>query len=148
MSDDIRAIPATIAIEQHFKDELVNDIREQNYLGFESSHNEELFLYALALGWTQRMKPEVKRKASGGWARTESFTPKLCTCIDLLHYIEMGLDKPDELRDRKRAYKLAEEYANGGFLMMEQEMKSEPDSEQAAHELVEWMDRKYREFFA
>ena len=52
MNNDTRAIPSTIAIEQHLKDELVSEMKEQNYLGFESAHNEDLFLYTLALGWT------------------------------------------------------------------------------------------------
>ena len=106
-------IPATISIDSRMQDVVVNTIDDTDYMLLSKSTvpHGELFLYAMALGWNKKLKPEMDKPTSGGFIRSESFSPKLSTLIETVHYAVVGFDSPDELRDHRKSFKIAEQYA-------------------------------------
>lgn len=141
--------PATINVDSKMQETVVSVIDDTDYLLLSKSTvpHGELFLYAMALGWSKKLKPKIDKSSSGGFIRSESFSPKLSALIEAVHYAVVGFDSPDELRDHKKSFKIAEKYANGGFHLLEGEIASNADTETTANELVAEMNEKWEEWF-
>ena len=142
-------IPATISIDSKMQDVVVNIIDDTDYMLLSKSTvpHGELFLYAMALGWNKKLKPEMDKPTSGGFIRSESFSPKLSTLIETVHYAVVGFDSPDELRDHRKSFKIAEQYANGGLHLLEGEVAGSIDTETTANELIAEMNDMWDEWF-
>ena len=59
----------------------------------------------------------------------------------------VGFGSPDVLRDRKRSFKIAEQYANGGLHLLEGEVTGNIDTETTANELIAEMGDLWDEWF-
>lgn len=141
--------PATINIDSKMQDIVVNAIDDTDYmlLSKATAPHGELFLYAMALGWSKKLKPKIDKASSGGFIRSESFSPKLSALIEAVHYAVVDFGSPDELRDRKKSFKVAERYANGGFHLLEGEIAGTVDTETTANELIAEMNEKWSRWF-
>lgn len=141
--------PATISIDQKMQENVVSVIDDSDYmfLSKSSAPHGELYLYAMALGWEKGLNPEMDKPVSGGFIRSESFSPKLATLIGTVHYATVGFDSPDMLRDHKASFKLAEQYANGGLHLLEGELSGKADTETAANDLIAEMNTKWERWF-
>ena len=64
-----------------------------------------------------------------------------------MHYAVVGFDSPDELRDHRKSFKIAEQYANGGLLLLEGEVAGNIDTETTANELIAEMNDMWDEWF-
>ena len=142
-------VPTTINIDKRMQDDVVSPIDECDYMLLSKSTvpHGELYLYAMALGWDKGMNPEIDKPSSGGFIRSESFSPKLTTLINAIHYAVVGFESPDSLRDHKAAFKLAEQYANGGFHLLEGELSGKADTEVTANDLIAEMNEKWQSWF-
>lgn len=143
--------PATINIDARMQDDVVNAIDDSDYMLLSKSTvpHGELFLYAMALGWSKKLNPEIEKASSGGFIRSESFSPKLSSLIEAVHYAVIGFDSPDGLRDHKRSFKVAERYANGGFHLLEGAISDgNVGTETTSNELIAEMNEKWDEWFS
>ena len=140
--------PDRVYVETKIMNEVINaGLGEEGYLllGKSTCQRADLFLFAMALGWAKKLKPKLEKPI--GLARRESFSGKVSTAIDAVHFAEIGYDSPDGLRNRSEAFDLAERYANGGFHLIAGEIQANKTSEEAAYELIEEMDEMHEEWF-
>jgi len=150
MSIEATPLPSTISIEAKHKDNLIESVLDQTnfmYLGKPGAQRDELFLFAMALGWRHDLSVKLDKPCSGGFIRTSSFSSQLSAMIDLARFKQADFKSSDCLMDHKGSYRLAEAYANGGLGLIEGETESNMDSETYANMLIAEMDDMYREFF-
>ena len=142
-------IPSTVTIEASVEKSVIEVLDDTKFMLLDkaSTNHEELFYYALALGWDKQVNLDVAKPKSGGFIRTESFSTKLSSVIEAIHYSTLGLDNPDGLVDHKEAYKNAEQFANGGFHLLEGELEQNKDTEVYANELIAEMNDKWNQLF-
>lgn len=128
---------------------VVNAIDDNDYmlLSKSTTPHSDLFLYAFALGWSKKLNPKMDKPSSGGFIRSESFSPKLSTLIETVHYAIVGFDSPDELRNHKESFRIAEQYANGGFHLLEGDVERNAETETTANELIAEMNAKWSDLF-
>lgn len=144
-----RAPRATVNIDRRVDESLVGRLDETNYLGLGKSScaRADLMLYAMAVGWDAKLSAKLERPSSGGFARTESFSPLVTAMVRLLHFANIGFDMPDGLRDVNAGYSYMEEYANSGFRLIEGDLDSHLDSEEKANLIIADLDGRYEKWF-
>jgi len=144
-----KAPKATINIDRHVDDSIIGRLDDTNYLrlGKSSCNRADLMLYAMAVGWDAKLPAKLERPSSGGFARTESFSPLVIAMVRLLHFANIGFDKPEGLRDVNAGYSYMEEYANGGFNLIEGDLDSRLDSEEKANLIIAELDGRYEKWF-
>lgn len=147
MVEGAKGIRATVTIEERINAELLGRLKEANYLLLREETNAEIMKYAMAVGWESRLPVPLSRPHSGGWARTESFTPEMNMLIKLLHFEKIGFDSPDGLRKQNEGLDYVEEYANGGFNIIEGDLDDKLDSETKANMIIADLDNRYRKLF-
>lgn len=146
MADEINSRqPDRMTVSEKVLKNVIPDIRNEAF--FEGMQNADTLLYAMALGKHDQIKPELKDRVGGGYARAESFSYRFRALIDAVHFSEIGFKDADKLRDRKTAYGLAERYANGGFEIIEGDFNRRKSSEEIANDLVCEMDKMYESMF-
>ena len=148
---DATKAPTTISIEAGMKESFVEGVLDDKnfmFLGKKTAQRDELFLFAMALGWRNRLSTELDKPCSGGFIRTSSFSSQMVSMIDLIHFAESEFKTPNVLRDHKESYRMAERYANGGLHLLRGEMDDvSVDSETFANSLIEEMDEMFSEYF-
>lgn len=75
----------------------------------------------MAYGYANNTRIPIKKKASGGFFRTETLTPtdwSIIKSIAIDEESEQILSKPEEV------YRIAEEYAHGGLKSLVEELNS------------------------
>lgn len=150
MDVEATSLPATISIEAKHKENLVEAVLDESsfmYLGKRDAQRDELFLFALALGWKHGLQVDLEKPCSGGFIRTSSFSSQLASMIDLIRFKDTGFESPNHLRDHRGSYKLAEAYANGGLGLIAGEIESNTDSETYANMLIAEMDEMHASLF-
>lgn len=148
--DSFRAPRTTVTIDQHVEDEVVDQLDENGYfgLGRPGCTRAELLLYAMAVGWESGLPPvPLNKPMSGGFARTESFSEKFAMIIRAMHFSHIGFDHPDGLRDINAGYNLMEQYANGGFQLIEGELRDHIGSEEKANMVIAELNDRYVSIF-
>lgn len=148
---DATKAPATISIDGVLKESFVEGVLDDKnfmFLGKKTAQRDELFLFAMALGWRNRLSTDLDRPCSGGFIRTSSFSSQMVSMIDLIRFAETGFKTPNVLRDHKESYRMAERYANGGLHLLQGEIAdASVDSETFANTLIEEMDEMYNDVF-
>lgn len=146
--ENISKARSTVSIDKRINDVVVSRLDECDYLhlGKSGCTRADLMLYAMALGVDSKISVPLKKPLDGGFARTESFSPKVSALIEALHFSEVGYDNPDGLRDKNAAYKIAEEYANSGFNFIESDLDN-MDSEEKANLIIADLNARYEKIF-
>lgn len=141
--------PILFNVDEHVFSGVLDEIDHTNFMrvGKTSSTRGGLILFAMALGWHNGLKVGLKKVHGGGLARRESFSSEIPVVINAVHFADLGYTNPDELRYLDDAYAVAEEYANGGFNLIEGELNSKTTSEEFANNLVAEMDEMYEKLF-
>lgn len=134
-------MPAVMDIDECVFDNTVQGMKDFDF--FKGASNSELFHFAFALGAAHGMEVPIVRKRSGGFARTESFSPKLISAIIALHVEKEGAANPDVVCNQAAAFAEAGRYANGGFQLIEGDLKGNPTAETYANRLLNELDKKY-----
>lgn len=139
-------IPNTIDIDQDLWEFITDEIRGENFLGLRDASNEQLMLFALALGWKNEINPDLRKRK--GFIKSAVFAhSKLAVLVDAVHFEKIGFEDADALRDRKRAFELAERYANGGFKILKGDMQGGRNDMEYAYELISWMNDRHEMLF-
>lgn len=142
-------IPVAINIDANLNENVVGLLDETNfmYLGKKFCQRDELFLFAMALGWHADLAFSGK-SSNVSFVRTSSFSPRMKNLVDLVHFAQGGFSSPNDLCNRRSAYHLAEQYANSGLNLIKGEMEENGDSEMFANALVKDMDDLYKKLLA
>ena len=138
--------PMTIGVDSRLESELIEQVLDEGnfmYLKKGVAQRDELFLFAMALGWMRGVSSEASEGRVVGLARTSSFSSRLIAAIDLVHFKQVGFSEPNDLRDHRAAYKIAESYANAGLHLLKGDIESNDDSETYANELIAEMNAMY-----
>ena len=148
-SDASKTPRATVTIDQHVADAVIPVLDETDFfgLGKNSITRANLMLYAMAVGWDNRLKASFAKSLSGGFARTESFSDYLSTVVRVAHFATVGFDNPDELRDINSSFALLEQYANGGFQLIEGEILDKMETEEKANLVIADLNKRYEKIF-
>ena len=151
MGDEVqRQVPRSIlGIDETVAENVIKTIDDTNffYLGTSNCSRSELMMYAMAIGRFYNFAVPIKKALSGGFARTSYFNEQMKTMIKLLHLSKIGFDNPDGLRDVNEGYRIFEEYANGGFNILKNDVNQKIDTDEKALEIFTELDNKYKEFF-
>lgn len=142
-------MPILFNVDEHVYSEVVDEIDRLNWLrlGRNSTTRGGLLLFAMALGWRNGLKVDLKKVHSGGFARRESFSPDVPVVINAVHFADLGYENIDELRYIDDAYDVCEKYVNGGFGLIEGEMNRGVTTEEFTAELIEEMDLLHAKWF-
>ncbi len=126
--------------------ELVDSLDEREYFGLGKStiNRAELFLFAMALGVESGMATQVMNPYSGGFILDKSIDSKTrsimyAQCLFALTDPDNDLDS---ITDKGRVYKAAEQYANTGFEIIEDYVKTKKTTELVLNLFLE-LDEQY-----
>ena len=111
---------------------------------FDGMTNEDKMLFALALGYHEGLKPELKRPRN--LTRAEYLSDKFKAVANAINLADAGFENTEVVRDRKAASSLVERYDNGGFQLLEGEVTELSDAEAVADDYVARMDEMYEEY--
>ena len=141
---DSHDLPKTIAVTDYVMESVIKSRLDQtDYLGLGSCQRSELFLYALALGRDSGLSLPLKN--SHGLFRTETLSYSDMAVFRAVHYATNEFERPDELCNVNETIRIAQEYANGGFQLLEGELNDNLESFQKANEIVAALSDKYQE---
>jgi len=106
--------------------QLIERIDEENYLGLGNKGitRSELFLFAMSLGIESKSQTEVKNPYAGGLILEKSIDSKTRSLM-YSQFILSLIDPENELdiiSDKAQVYKMAEQYANTGFEIIDDYM--------------------------
>lgn len=124
--------------------EVIDRIDEKNFfgLGKESISRSELFLFAMALG-VDTLPTKLENIHAGGLILDKSIDSATLANLYALFIAELGEDKLDGITNKQEVYRKAQEYANTGFLILEDYLqKYSPDD--LAWELLREMEESYQ----
>ena len=98
----------------------------------------------MALGVETNTPTKLSAVASGGFVLEQNIRAKEKSLMHAF-YINEKKDEPiDTAADKEKVYTLAQEYANTGFQIIEEYMKTKPE-ETIRWEMIEELDRQYEE---
>jgi len=89
---------------------------------FNDKGNKDLFIYAMIIGFEQRLKEAVSSKL--GFVRVDYFNDEDMALINSLAIIESK--DIDMISERKTVYQLAEEYAHAGLKILNDKLEKVP----------------------
>lgn len=143
--------PATIGIDASYKNGLVETYLDNDnfmYLGKSSAQRDELFLFAMALGWKHKVRSRPKSPCSGGFIRLSSCPPRLKEAVNLVRFSQSDFASPNDLLDEKGSYQLAEDYVDAGLSILQGDKDQVRDSETYANGLIAEMNEMYKHLIA
>lgn len=128
---------------------LIERIDADDYLGLGKNHitRSELFLFAMALGVECNTETSLTNIYSGGLVLDKSIDSKTRAAI-YAQFISKLTDPSknvDEVTDKTQVYKMAEQYANTGFEILDEYMNTKKPFDAALDMFVE-LDEQYSSF--
>lgn len=142
--NDSGSTHAILNIDQHVKDSVIGVIDGITF--FDGLLAKDRMLLAFALGVKNGMKVPLVTRVSGGYARKEYLKPRDEVLIRAVQLAEGNCENTEALCDFPSALDMFEEYANGGFKILEAELAPSLDSEELANRFVQEMDSMYEKF--
>ena len=134
------------------EDSVVTLLDEKKLLRLDKSNADrmELFLFAMALGYAQGVR--TPSKASHGFILETSATSyKGGSGISQIYSVFINEliqnAEEDKIGDKDYAYRIAEEYANTGFLTIKKWINGKEDPEGLMWSLIAEMDEKLESIF-
>jgi len=107
-------------------DRAKEDIKRYDFLEkenlFRNFQNKDYFMLALAFGYANNLRLAIKKKASGGFFRTETLTPNDWMIIKSIAITE---ESEEILKEPEEVFKVIEEYAHGGVkILVDEQLKN------------------------
>lgn len=138
-----------LSIDKHINDSVIPAIDETKILGLDKGASEriELFLFAMALG--VRLGKRTPLKVQHGFIRETSIKGlmgAMSTIYSLLVNEVKNTSDEDKIDDKNLAFKVAEEYANTGFIEIEKwipTIATKDDAINLMWKCIGEMDEKY-----
>ena len=108
-------------------------------LGKNSISRSELFLFAMALGLEVNTPTELENINSGGFILEKSIDGKTKSVMYACYIKRNNLtsEQLDEISNKGEVYKLAEQYANTGFSLIEEYFENEKEKNLMMNMLIE-----------
>lgn len=102
---------------------IIAEIDNNNLLGLNKSNvtRAKLFMFAMSLGIETNIVTPLKNIYQGGFIRSESIDPQANALLHAFYLSTFSnpYEEIDMITNKQNAFKLAEEYANTGFKIME-----------------------------
>ena len=137
-----------LSIEKKFKEEVVAKIDERKFLGLdnETVQHSEMFMFAAAIGIHKGIRTPLNAKL--GFIQATALRPEQMSAIFSLMVEEMRKANTEEkISDTEAAFTIIQEYANTGFIEINEWMKETKDNDKI-WDLIGEMDDMYDEYFA
>ena len=138
-----------LSIEKKYNSEVVDRIDETGFLRLgKGQHSErlDLFMFALGLGVKAGVRTPISTKHGLILATTvENNAEAMAAIFSLWIQEAIMTNQEDKLDDRDLAFQLAEEYANTGFMILAEYLKT-PNLPNI-HVFIKEMDNRYKECF-
>lgn len=135
-----------LSIDKSVNEKIIPKIDESGILGLDKSTSDriELFMFAMALGIHENKRTPLQTK-HGFILETsiKAFEGAMSSIYSLLVDELRKTNEEDHIDDKDRAFKIAEEYANTGFNIINAWMNSAKDDETLQFTLIEQMDLKF-----
>lgn len=137
-----------LSIDKNVNDKIIPNIDEKKFMGLDKTNSDriELFMFAMALGIKNQKRTPLRAK-HGFILETsiKGFDGAMSSIYSLL-VDELRKEHEEDCIDNKElAFKVAEEYANTGFNIIDAWMNSGKDEETLQYSLIEEMDSKFEE---
>lgn len=149
-TEENQQVQATLSVDQRVGDVVIPRLDELEFFSKRESQTRiearDLFTFAFALGFHSGVPVKLATKKSGGFLRTEYISDRQKVLMRSAHFSRSHFEDADSLRDLHTTYALAEEYANGGFQILEGELDRNVGSEEMANTFVQEMDKLYEEY--
>lgn len=116
--------------------ELADKLDAEGYFGLgqgygraNSISRSQLFTYAMALGYEAQELTPLEKQYQGGFIQDSAFDGRMMALICGEYLCSIGEEGLDQMTNKQAMYKLAEQYANTGFMIIANQMteKSEED---------------------
>lgn len=126
-------------------DTLIGVIDSKKYLDLDKSTTTrmELFLFAMSLGIETKTPTSLLLVSQGGLALEQAIKNQDKSLMHAYYFSNMAKDEAmDSAADKEKVYSMAQEYANTGFQIIEQYIKTKPETT-VFWELVKELDDQY-----
>lgn len=133
-------------IDKRINETLIPKIDETHFLGLNvpDSDRLELFLFAMALGVKQGVRTPLGTKHGFILEPSiKSVDGAMSYLFSLLVDELKKINEEDKIDDKDYAFKVAEEYANTGFRIIDELMNKEMDEESQKYGLLEELDEEF-----
>lgn len=147
MSSDIKK-PDRLNISKNAK-EIIDNIDSNNYfaLGDKTTSRSELFLFAMALG-IDTIPTQLENTYPGGLILEKSIDSTTLSSMYASFINSLQDEQLDEITNKGKVFKMAQEYANTGFENIDDYMKNKKNQKDLAWELLKEMDNQYNSYFS
>ena len=149
-NEENQPVQATLSVDQRIGDVVIPRFDELEFFSKREGQSRiearDLFTFAFALGFHNGLPIKLSSKKGGGFLRTEYISDRQKVLMRSVHYSRSHFEDADSLRDLHTTYALAEEYANGGFQILEGELDRNVGSEEMANTFIQEMDKLYEEY--
>ena len=133
-------------IDKRINETIITKIDETHFLGLNvpDSDRLELFLFAMALGVKQGVRTPLSTKHGFILEPSiKSVDGAMSYLFSLLVDELKKINEEDKIDDKDYAFKVAEEYANTGFRIIDELMNKEMDEESQKYGLLEELDEEF-----
>ena len=147
MSSDIKK-PDRLNISKNAK-EIIDNIDSINYflLGDKTTSRSELFLFAMALG-IDTIPTQLENTHPGGLILEKSIDSTTLSSMYASFIRSLQDEQLDEITNKGKVFKMAQEYANTGFENIDDYIKNKKNQKDLAWELLKEMDNQYNGYFS
>lgn len=147
MSSDIKK-PDRLNISKNAK-EIIDSIDSTNYfsLGDKTTSRSELFLFAMALG-IDTIPTQLENTHPGGLILEKSIDSTTLSSMYANFISSLQDEQLDEITNKGKVFKMAQEFANTGFENIDDYMKNKKNQKDLAWELLKEMDNQYNNYFS
>lgn len=137
-----------LCISKSVNEKIIPLIDELKFIGLDRTGSEriELFLFAMALGVKEGKRTPFQGKSTFvRESAIKSMDGAMSNIFSLLVDELRKSNEEEKIDNKTYAFKVAEEYANTGFIHIGEMLSGTPDIESLQYQLIEEMDDKYAE---
>ena len=122
----------------------VDDIDDDNFfsLGKNSINRSSLFSYAMALGYIEKKQTPIEQAYQGGFIQDMAIDGQLLALMCCQYLFTLPPEDLDHINEKSQIYKVAEQYANTGFMYIE-EARKQNDEENFLYDQLVKLDEMY-----
>ena len=142
--NDLSRNPDRLNISQKTK-AIVDELDRTKFMNLDSGSitRSELFLFAMSLG-AETVPTKLEAINPGGFILEKSIDSTTLACIYALSISKHSGTDLDDITDKSEVYKLAQEYANTGFEIIENYLSAKKNSRDLVWELMREADEQYK----
>lgn len=145
--DDIKRAPDRLNITKK-ANAIIAKIDQEKYFGLQNNciSRSELFLFMMALGLSVRTPTRLENTHPGGLILASSLSSRTQSLMYALFISTLSGEDIDRVTQKDLVYEMAQQYANTGFEIIEDEMNKMTDKK-LMWDVIQELDNKYDELF-